>query len=83
MMCRYLFIKLSHLFKKLVKLNVNDATLKNKVKVKVIKVNIHYSVQTTFVKSYKFNTRWRYVTSATIDEMKEKIISNLTFFYFR
>ena len=49
--------------KKLVKLNVNDARFKNKVK--VIKVNIHYTVQTTFVKSSKFNTRWPYVTSAT------------------
>ena len=36
---------------KLVKLNVNDARFKNKVKVKVIKVNTHYTVQTTFVKS--------------------------------
>lgn len=65
---------------RLVKLNVNDARFKNKVKVKVIKVNIHYTVQTTFVKSEKFNTRWRYVT---IDKMKEKIISNSTSFYYR
>ena len=64
-------------------LNVNDARFKNKVTVKILKVNIHYTVQTTFVKSLKFNTRWCYVTSATIDEMNEKIISNFTSFHYR
>ena len=29
------------------------------------------------------NNRWRYVTSATIYELKEKIISNITSFYYK